>query len=387
MTGHRPRFDATLGVVTHVPHWPDPANARPWAYEPYVREMNVWGRLFRTVEICAPVSATPAQGNNASYEVESIRWRPVRYSLANGGLGRVHRLVQMPGLVRALHRLIRDSDLVLLRSPGHPALVARILAQMMGKPSITKWAGLFGVFPGIRFPSRLEHWLVRRGGDPVLVYGPADRPHLISFLPALMTVGELERADALATGRRWDPPWRILSVGRLLPVKGFDLALRGLGRLREIAPDLPWTFTLVGDGPEDVALRSLAADAGIADRVTFAGAKAFEEVQKAYAQTHVVIMPGVKEGWPKTIAEAWAHGAVPVAAAAGIVPWIVDGKGAGCTFEPTPDGLANALHTILSDVPGMCAMSRRGRELAADLSLDAFAARLERILIDRYGLR
>ncbi|MGH9661105.1 MAG: glycosyltransferase family 4 protein [Bryobacteraceae bacterium] len=249
-------------------------------------------------------------------------------------------------------------------------------------PHITKWAGYFGPFTGERLPRRLERYLVKRSRNPVLVYGPAESPPLISFLPAVMSEDELRRARDLSHGRTWEPPWKILSVGGLSDEKGFALAIRGLGRLQARSPHLRWRFTLIGDGPDASKLRELAKHSDIVDRVTFTGALSFDLAQCHYAEAHVVIMPGVQEGWPKPIPEAWAHGAVPLAAAAGIIPWILDGKQAGLTFAPTPDGLAGALHELLSNPPAMKAMASRGPRLAAELSLETFAARLERLLVD-----
>ena len=95
-------------------------------------------------------------------------------------------------------------------------------------------------------------------------------------------------------------------------------------------------------------------------------------------------MPGVKEGWPKVIAEAWAHGAVPVAAAAGLVPWIMEGKQAARPSRPTPDGLADPSAAALR--PGAAPADEQtvGPGLAAELSLDTFRARLEEV--SRCGL-
>jgi glycosyltransferase involved in cell wall biosynthesis len=378
------RFSGTLGVVTHVPHWP--GGAQPLAYEPYVREMEIWATLFERVEILAPRAEGPLRGNQAAYEAENIRWRPVTYSNSYGLAGQLKRVAQVPGLLRELRRFLRTTDIVLLRAPGHPALFARLLADRMGLPHITKWAGFFGPYPGARLPVRLERRLATRARWPVMVYGPSSLPHLVTFPPALMSREELARGAELASSRAWTPPWRLFSAGRLLGVKGFDLALRGLARLRTVAPDLPWHYTLVGDGPSAAELRELASGLGIADRVTFPGALPFETVRACYAESHVVIMPGVKEGWPKAIAEAWAHGAVPVAAAAGLVPWILDGGRGGVTFPPTPEGLAEELHRLLSQPGLLRQLSAAGPSLAAELSLEAFRGRLEEVLVSHCGL-
>jgi glycosyltransferase involved in cell wall biosynthesis len=382
----RPRFDLTLGVATHVGHWRQD-DGRPWAYEPYVREMEVWARLFASVNICAPRELGPIEGNQAPYAAPNIRWHPVTYSQDYGASARVKRFLRLPTLATALYRLIRSSDLVLLRSPGHPALLGRLIADTLGTPHITKWAGWFGSYPGERLPSRLERRLIERSRWPILVYGPTERPNMVSFLPALMSNAEIKRARELATQRSWTLPWQLLSVGTLSPEKGFDLAFAGLARLREINPQLSWRYTLVGDGRQAESLRSTAERFHLNKHVTFAGALSFEAACQHYAKAHVLIMPGIFEGWPKTIAEAWAHGAVPVAAAGGLVPWIIEGKGAGITFDPTPGALAAALNALLSNPAAMQEMSRAGPPLLADLSLESFATRLEHVLVDGCGLR
>lgn len=378
------RFARRLGVVTHVPHWQ--VNGSLLAYEPYVREMDVWSELFEHVVICAPRGEGPPQGNLAAYGGTNVAWRPVDYSMGWTGRARLHRLTQLPAMAWTLDRLIRDTDIVLLRSPGHPALVARPLVRAHRRTSITKWAGYFGAFEGERLPSRVERRLAARDRWPVLVYGPSSHAHLVSFSPALMTREELDRAAQLGRGRTWSPPWRMLSVGRLLPVKGFDLALAGLARLRAERPELDWRYTLVGDGPAAADLRGMAEQSGISDRVTFTGALPFESVQEHYGAAHLVIMPGVKEGWPKPVAEAWAHGAVPVAAAAGIVPWIIAEGGVGATFDPEPQALAGALAGLITQPDRLARDAERGYAAVQQLSLEQFAANLERVLVERCGL-
>jgi glycosyltransferase involved in cell wall biosynthesis len=256
----------------------------------------------------------------------------------------------------------------------------------MRRASLTKWAGENGAFPGERLPSRVQRWVEalppRR--HRVLVYGPARRANQVSFLPALMGSEEIARAQQLSRDRPSPPPFRILSVGRLDAVKGFALALRGLGRLAQRRPDLEWRYTLVGDGPEKEALRELAAREGITERIRFAGAKSFAEVQEEYAGAHLSIMPGVQEGWPKTIAESWAHGVFPLAARAGLVPWILGEPGRGILFDPSAEGLAASLEVGM-EMPSR-PLPQDLRRLAADLSLESFRDRLEQILAGDYAL-
>jgi glycosyltransferase involved in cell wall biosynthesis len=301
----------------------------------------------------------------------------------------LRRLAQLPGVFAAVSATARRSRLVHLRSPGHFALAGALFCRLSGRPTLTKWAGENGPFPGERLPSRFQRWLegIPSRRHPVLVYGPARRPHQVEFLPALMTRQELARAEELARPRTWRPPWRLLSVARLERVKGLDLALAGLALLRRRRPDLDWRYEIVGDGPMRADLAALASAGGIADRVAFDGAQPFSAVQKKYAESHIVIMPGVKEGWPKVVAEAWAHGALPVAASAGIVPWLLAGGERGVIFPPTPEGLAGELERLLAEPAALERLARRGSGEARALSLEDFQDRLEEVIAGRCGLR
>jgi glycosyltransferase involved in cell wall biosynthesis len=387
----KPRFAKRLGVITHVPHWFGPEGTL-WAYEPYVRELRIWADLFEQVIVLAPRGEAPqkgqAEGNQAPYCRANVIWRPFNYSLSYGRWAPLTRLTQVPALCMYLLRLIRDCDLIHLRSPGHPALLGHILVRLLRKRSITKWAGLFAKFSGERLPRKVERLLVhvQPSLHPVLIYGPSVHENMISFLPALMSEEELASAHNLSCNKSWDQPWRLLSVGRLIEVKNFHTAIRGLGALRRTRPDLRWEFTLVGDGPDAELLRALTLEYAIVDRVQFTGALPFAEVQRRYAETHLVIMPGEQEGWPKVIAEAWAHSAIPVAAAAGIVPWILQSGEFGLLFRPSADGLAETLSELMDDEIRLKGLIARCAGRSRYLSLERFKERLEEILVTRCGL-
>lgn len=300
------RFHMRLGVIGHVPHWFGP-DGSPVAYEPYVREMRVWADLFSEIHICSPCGDGKVRGNVASYGRANIQWHPVPFTFAPGRLATLKRMACMPGVVLAAWRTVRKCDFIHLRSPGYFGLAGAAVVRLLGRRSLTKWAGENGPFEGEGWVTRADRLLQCRPSacHPVLVYGPAKEPHQIPFIPALMSEDELLEACELSSAKQWGPPWQIVSVGRLVPEKGFDLAIRGLALSKNTQPDLDWSFCLVGDGLDRPRLAALAAASGLGSRITFTGALSFREVQRRYAAAHLVIMPGVKEGWAKVIAEAW----------------------------------------------------------------------------------
>jgi len=108
----------------------------------------------------------------------------------------------------------------------------------------------------------------------------------------------------------------LLSIGALVPRKGFDVLLRALGRL----PDLDWKLTIVGhDGRDPVhaaGLRALADELGIAGRVRFAGEVSGEALEALWQATDIFALATWYEGYGMAAAEALARG-IPLAITSG----------------------------------------------------------------------
>jgi glycosyltransferase involved in cell wall biosynthesis len=114
--------------------------------------------------------------------------------------------------------------------------------------------------------------------------------------------------------------FRVVAVGRLAPEKGVSTLLRATA-LAGI-PELE--LVLAGDGPDRPELEALAADLGI--RARFTGSMSQAEVRELLVETDVLASPGLAEGLPMSIIEAFAA-RVPVVSSrlAGIPELVVDG--------------------------------------------------------------
>jgi glycosyltransferase involved in cell wall biosynthesis len=120
------------------------------------------------------------------------------------------------------------------------------------------------------------------------------------------------------------PGCAILSVAVITRRKGHDTLLRALARL----PDLDWTLVLAGAprDPEFVrTLRALAAERGIAERVSFAGEIVAEELEALWQRADLFALATQFEGYGMAIAEALKRG-LPVA--------VTDGGAAGKLVTP-----------------------------------------------------
>jgi glycosyltransferase involved in cell wall biosynthesis len=104
---------------------------------------------------------------------------------------------------------------------------------------------------------------------------------------------------------------RLIFVGRLIPLKACDLALRAAAELLRAGAA---HFTVVGDGPERESLQQLTKSLGIDDAVTFTGWLPSSDTLAQLEQADVLVFPSLREFGGAVIFEALALGAVPVVA-------------------------------------------------------------------------
>jgi glycosyltransferase involved in cell wall biosynthesis len=171
----------------------------------------------------------------------------------------------------------------------------------------------------------------------------------------------------MASGSR-DGVTRLLSVGSIVPVKGYDVLLKAVSTLA----DMPWTLTIAGDRTRDPAAASrLDADiaaCGLSDRVAVLGAVSAEGVCELYSKSDLFVLASRFEGYGMALAEAIAHGLPVVSTTAGAIPDTVP-EGAGVLVPPDDaPALANALRELIGRKEERQRLAKSAREAASLLS-------------------
>jgi glycosyltransferase involved in cell wall biosynthesis len=140
----------------------------------------------------------------------------------------------------------------------------------------------------------------------------------------------------------------VLAVGRLVPVKGFDLLVRAVGRLpRSRRP----TLVVIGEGPERARLIAMAADRGVSLRLP--GGLAPTEVAAwmgaadLYVQPSRTLRSGRSEGSPLAVREALAVGVPAVACAVGGLIELARSSDVHLVAPEQPAALAAAISALL----------------------------------------
>jgi len=132
----------------------------------------------------------------------------------------------------------------------------------------------------------------------------------------------------------------IVGLGRLVPIKGFDLLVRALPIVVSQVPSA--RVLLVGEGAERAHLEAIAASLGVASCLRLTGETT--DVAPYLAAADVVTVPSRNEGMGRVIVEAMALGRPVVATAVGGIPDVVTDGECGRLVEPEDvDALAGAL--------------------------------------------
>jgi glycosyltransferase involved in cell wall biosynthesis len=162
----------------------------------------------------------------------------------------------------------------------------------------------------------------------------------------------------------------LLYVGRLDEEKGVPLLVDAW---RLVPPGSH--LTVIGEGRYRAAVERLAAER---DDVTFLGPRPAAEVAAAIDAAAAVVVPSVcYEGFPRVVAEAFAHGRPVVATAVGPLPSLVP-DGVGWTAPPSPAALGAVLAGVGPD-------PARGAAARARYLADHTPERTMRQLLDVYA--
>jgi glycosyltransferase involved in cell wall biosynthesis len=158
-----------------------------------------------------------------------------------------------------------------------------------------------------------------------------------------------DRGTSVRKIRAADEPVRLLSVGSLVPGKGYDVLLHALQTL----VDVRWHLTIVGDRNRDPAtaaqIAGLARAPDVSRRVMLEGAVPAERLGQFYADADVFVLASRFEGYGMAYAEAIAHGVPVIGTTAGAIPRTVP-KGTGILVPPDDAAaLASALRRLIVD--------------------------------------
>ncbi|MEL6766127.1 MAG: glycosyltransferase family 4 protein [Pseudomonadota bacterium] len=184
-------------------------------------------------------------------------------------------------------------------------------------------------------------------------------------------------------------PLRILSVGRLVEKKGYNVLLDALAQL----PDaLDWRFEHIGGGKLAGALAEVAAARGLGERIDWRGKQDQRAVVDAMRAADLFVLPsriaddGDRDGLPNVLMEAASQRLPIISTAVSAIPEFIRDGEEGLLVPPgDAAALANAIARLADDAPlasrlGAAAHQRLLADFGMDAGIETIAARLSAAL-------
>ena len=334
----------------------------------YQRMAHVDKRAGNKVHVIAPVPYVPGWLKQTRWgtmaripKVEQIGELTVyhpRYLLLPKISMAIHGLLIFLGsfrLVRKLHKQIHF-DCIDAHYVYPDCFAAVMIGRRLGLPVVASARGTdINLFPSFRLVRPMIRWTLKHTagniavcralGDEMIALGASqDRVAVIGNgvdLERFQPVDQLEARKKL--GIPLDAQM-VVSVGALIPRKGFQFLIPAVARIAAHYPVLKVYIVGKGDPTE---LKELCRTHKVEDRVFLVGSRANEELKFWYSAADLSCLVSSREGWPNVVLESLACSTPVLATGLWGVPEILVSPELGIMvtqeIESISEGLGKAL--------------------------------------------
>lgn len=380
----------SLLVVSSAIHYCH--DGRLFSYAPYVREIDLWADLFPELIIAAPCRNAPPPPDCLPFSRSNISIRSQKETGGDSLPAKLKQMLMLPALIIGLWRAMREVDAIHVRCPGNLGLLGVMMAPLLSRYLVAKYAGQWSGYAGEPAPWRWQRAVLssRWWRGPVTVYGnwPNQPSQIVPFFTSVLSERHSERARIAAARRTLNViernVLRILYVGRLSSAKNVNAILDAVALLnsREVRVECD----IVGEGPDRAKLERQAQALGIGDLINFAGGVDFDSVLDFYEKADVLALVSETEGWPKAIAEAMAFGLICIGSDRGLIPRML-GEGRGIIVPPgDAEALATALGRIIEKPDNYFEMISNAAEWSSRYSLEGLQKAISELLSERWQI-
>nr|WP_315233692.1 glycosyltransferase [uncultured Flavobacterium sp.] len=369
-----------FALFTHVPH--SQADNLYYAYAPYVREMNIWGKQVDELLLVAPFVSGKATAIDSPYEHKNLHFIPVPSFDLLSIQAFLLTLFKLPGLLWILFKVMKNADHIHLRCPGNIGLLGCFVQILFpSTPKTAKYAGNWDPKSKQPWTYRLQKWILSNPfltrNMQVLVYGAweGSSRNIKPFFTATYSEYEKIALTPKALAGRID----FVFVGTLVKGKQPLYAIQLIEKLHQKGYTV--SLSLYGEGVEREVLEDYVAKHQLESIITLEGNQSKATVQKAYQNSHFVVLPSDSEGWPKAIAEGMFWGCVPIATAISCVPYMLDYGNRGILLQQDLEKDSAQIAVILHNQTDFEAKRDKATEWSRKFTLDVFEDAIQELIV------
>lgn len=309
-------------IVTHAVHKANKDSI--YAYEPYIREMNLWLKYVDEVAILAPFSNEPISKIESNYSFEKVLLKPIKKFDVLSIYNIFKTIFKIPFICFKIFSGMVWADHIHLRCPGNIGLLGCLVQILFpSKPKTVKYAGNWDPNSKQPLSYRLQKMVLSNTfltrNCKVLVYGKwkNQSKNIIPFFTASYRKGEIEKLPE----KKLNDTIRFIFVGTFSEGKQPFLTVNTIEELAK--KGLCVTLDMYGNGALFEEVKSYVKNKSLSNCIFLHGNQPKEIVKKAFQKAHFLIFISKSEGWPKVIAEAMFWGCLPIASQVSCIPYML----------------------------------------------------------------
>jgi glycosyltransferase involved in cell wall biosynthesis len=276
-----------------------------------------------------------------------------------------------------------NADHIHFRCPGNIGLLGCVVQIFFpSKIKTAKYAGNWDPKASQPLSYRLQKWILSHTfltrNMQVLVYGEweGSTKNIRPFFTATYKESDKKTIQL----RNFSDKIRFLFVGTLSEGKQPLYALQLFYQL--LASHDKMVFDIYGEGLERKSIEEYIKIHQLENKVTLHGNQNRELIEKAYQNSHFLILPSKSEGWPKVVAEAMFWGCVPVTTAVSCVPYMVDNGARGILLSGVEENDVQNINEVINSPSNYNEMALKAMHWSQQFTLDYFEEEIKKLLKD-----
>ncbi len=280
------------------------------AFEPVVREVEHLAKLVNSVDWIGYHAKKTSLRNHKIPNSTNINLLPMERSGGDSFLKKVQILFYFPIYFLNIAKIINKNDIVYLRGPSVPALLAIFISFFKkNKIYLYKYAGGWEL-KNIPLSYNFQRWILNKQNNilTIVSFSSKNSKYIFEMPNPCLNKKDIKNGYLSMKDKNKYKRINVCFVGRCEKSKGIFEVLETLNILSN--NDIIRNCFIVGSGKLQYLNTRLNKKAK--KLTTFCGVLTRSQLNRIYSKSNFILLPSKSEGFPKVLAEAAAYGCIPV---------------------------------------------------------------------------
>ncbi|WP_298880751.1 glycosyltransferase [uncultured Polaribacter sp.] len=372
-----------FGIITHAIH--KTKGNLVYAYEPYVREMNLWANYVDEILIIAPVANENINDIEISYKHKNLRVIAIPNFDITSIKNFYRAILVLPKICKEIYMVMKEVNHIHLRCPGNIGLLGCLVQIMFPtKTKTAKYAGNWDPNSIQPITYKFQRWILSNTfltkNIKVLVYGewPNQTKNILPFFTASYKESEIEGVKK----KNLNSIIYFVFVGSLSKGKQPLLSVKACHEL--INKGYKIQLDIYGDGVMRNDVENYIKKNELEKKIILHGNVNKEIVKLAFIKAHFLIFISKSEGWPKVVAEAMFWRCLPISTNVSCVNYMLgyNSRGSILGANVKTKDIVFEIENYLKDETLYQEKVKNAQKWSQNYTLDKFRIEIKNILND-----